>query len=157
MKTLVVYYSRSGLTEKIAKALASGLGADIEEIIDTKDRSGAIGWALAAKDAGFKSSTVIGPIARDPAGYDMVVVGTPVWAFTMTPAVRTYLTTYAKSIRKVAFFCTQGGKGDLTAYAQMQEIVGQPPTSTMTFIDKDIKADRCQAAVGEFVTRLNAV
>lgn len=38
MKALVVYYSRTGNTEKVGKALAKGLGADTEEIIDKKNR-----------------------------------------------------------------------------------------------------------------------
>lgn len=154
MKTLVAYYSRTGNCRKIAQALAEGLGADIEEIIDTKDRSGAIGWMLAGKDATFKSTTEIGPVGKDPAGYDLVVIGTPVWAFTMTPAIRTYLTKYGKAIKKAAFFCTQGGKGDATTYQHMQDLSAQTPIATMTFLDKDIKSDQWKTAVEEFVHKL---
>jgi hypothetical protein len=50
MKALVVYYSRTGNTEKVALELANELNADIERIIDTKDRSGAIGYLVAGKE-----------------------------------------------------------------------------------------------------------
>jgi flavodoxin len=39
-KILVVYYSRTGMTKKLANSIANLLFADIEEIVDTKNRSG---------------------------------------------------------------------------------------------------------------------
>ena len=38
-KVLVVYYSRTGATRRLAEALAKALQADIEPIIDRKNRS----------------------------------------------------------------------------------------------------------------------
>jgi len=46
MKTLVAYYSRTGNTKKVAVEIAKNLKADIDEIIDKKDRSGMIGWII---------------------------------------------------------------------------------------------------------------
>jgi flavodoxin len=43
MKTLVVYYSRTGTTRKVAEAIAGILRCDIEEVVDTKKRSGILG------------------------------------------------------------------------------------------------------------------
>ena len=51
MKTLIVYYSRTGLTKKIATHISETLKADIDEIIDTKKRSGAIGYMSGGRDA----------------------------------------------------------------------------------------------------------
>jgi hypothetical protein len=72
----------------------------------------------------------------------------------MTPAIRTYLTKYGKAIKKSAFFCTQGGKGDKTTYEHMQELCAQAPIATMTFLDKDIKSDQWKTAAEEFVRKL---
>ncbi|MEI6774938.1 MAG: hypothetical protein WCL18_09565 [bacterium] len=39
-KILVLYYSRTGITKKLATFIGDVLDADIEEIVDTKNRSG---------------------------------------------------------------------------------------------------------------------
>ena len=41
--TVVVYYSRSGTVRRVAEQLAALLGADLEEIRETKDRAGFLG------------------------------------------------------------------------------------------------------------------
>ncbi|MDY6965570.1 MAG: hypothetical protein SVM80_06305 [Halobacteriota archaeon] len=40
MKSHLVYYSRTGTTKKVADAISDIINCDIEEIVDTKDRSG---------------------------------------------------------------------------------------------------------------------
>lgn len=57
MKALVAFYSRTGNTKKLAEEISKILEADIEEIRDKKDRSGAIGWLFAGKDATSKETT----------------------------------------------------------------------------------------------------
>jgi flavodoxin len=106
MKILVVSYSRSGNTKKIAEQIAKKLDADFDEVIDMKDRHRKIiGWLIAGKDAMAKEKTEI-KYKKDPTEYDLVIVGTPIWAWTMTPAIRTYLT--ENKFSEVAFFCTYG-------------------------------------------------
>ena len=93
-KVLVVYYSRGGYTKRVAQDIATKLDADIEEIIDQKSRKGFFGLLSAGKDAFFKSETSIGTLEKDSANYDTTIIGTPMWAGGMTPAVRTYLNKY---------------------------------------------------------------
>ncbi len=73
MKTLVVYYSRSGTTKKIADEICDKMNCDIEEIIDNKNRKGLFGWLIAAFDARSKKLTVIENIKNDPSKYDLVI------------------------------------------------------------------------------------
>ena len=71
---LVVYYSRTGNTRKLAKIIAEKLKADIEEIEDSTSRSGPLGWLRAGRDAGLKSLTKLKPLKKDPSNYDMVII-----------------------------------------------------------------------------------
>ena len=80
MKSLVVYYSRTDITKKLAEAIARKTDADIEEIIPKVNYNGKIGYARGGKDA--ISSKVIDLESQkyNPEDYDVVYLGCPVWA-----------------------------------------------------------------------------
>jgi flavodoxin len=109
MKSLVVYYTRTGKTKFVAETIAAQLGADIEEIVDQKKRDGKIGWIMAGKDATRKSLTEIAQTTKAPQDYDLIVIGTPIWAWSPTPAVRTYIKQNKLSGKRVALFYTSDG------------------------------------------------
>ena len=109
MKSLVVYYSRTGNAKFVAETLAAEIGSDVEEIVDRKNRSGPICWLTAGKDARKGSETEIAPTKQSPAEYDLIVVGTPNWASRITPAIRTYLKKNSLAGKKVAAFVVQDG------------------------------------------------
>ena len=151
MKTLIVCYTRTGGTRMAAQALAAPLGADMEELKETADRSGPKGYLLAGRDAMQKRPAVLLSTARQPADYDLVIVGTPVWAFTMCPAIRTWLQREAAQIRRAAFFCTQGGRGAERTMREMELPAGRPPVARLALRDKDVRAQSCAAALATFV------
>jgi hypothetical protein len=68
----------------------------------------------------------------------LVVIGTPVWAWSVSSPVRAYLTANKDRLPEVAFFCTLGGKGSETAFAQMQSIVGKPPRATCAITGREV-------------------
>jgi len=116
MKTLIVYYSRTGATKKLAGFLAEKLGAESEEIKDTVKRAGVTGYLLAGRDASLRRLTKLETIKNNPADFDLVIIGTPIWAFNMSAPIRTYLTEQKDKFKRVAFFCTMGGSGDEKAF-----------------------------------------
>jgi flavodoxin len=141
-KILVVYYSRTGNTERVAKDIAARLNADSEKIIDKKNRSGLSGMFSAGKDAAGKKSADIGPIEKDPANYDLVIVGTPVWAGSMTPAVRSYLQQTKGKFKKAAFFITSGGTGPDKVVPGMEELAGVKAAASAGFTGKELKNEK---------------
>jgi flavodoxin len=110
LKTLAVYYSRNGNARFVAETIAAEVGADIEEVIDLKKRSGILGYLSGGSDARRGKETEIAPTTKSPADYDLIIVGTPIWAGRPTPAITTYLKKNDLSGKKVAVFFTQGGK-----------------------------------------------
>ena len=121
MRSLVVYYSRTGTTKSVGEAIARELGADCEEIIDLKKRIGLrpIRWIIAGKDAWRRKLTDI-KIQKSPDDYDVIIIGTPIWAGRMTPAARTYLESQKLDGKKVGFFCTGSGS---KAFEEMKKLV----------------------------------
>jgi flavodoxin len=111
MKTLVVYYTRTGNTKFVAETVAAELGADTEEVIDMKKRQGTLGWLSAGRDAMSQKETEIAQTKRTPTDYDLVIIGQPIWAGNPTPAIRTYLNKNDLSGKKVALFFSDAGLG----------------------------------------------
>lgn len=111
-KMLVVYYSWSnGNTKKIAEALAKAKGADVAEIETAEPYKGThnevVEQGQREVKAGFKPK--IKPLAKNPADYDVIAVGTPTWWYTMAPAVKTFLEDNDFTGKTVIPFMTNGG------------------------------------------------
>lgn len=108
MKSLVVYYSRTGNAKFVAETIAATIGADVEEVVDLKKRGGPIGFITGGKDATQGKETEIAETKRSPKDYDLIVIGTPVWSSSPTPAIRTYINHNDLAGKKVAIFLTTG-------------------------------------------------
>jgi flavodoxin len=98
MATLVVYYSRSGSTKTVAAALARGAGGTLRELVDTNARTNLVAAALAAL---FRRSARLVSPNYDVAGYETVVIVTPIWVGNPTPAANTFLRTVDLTGKKV--------------------------------------------------------
>jgi flavodoxin len=119
-KILIVFYSRSGATRRIAEALAAELKCDAEEIVVTISRTGLLGIMRSLIEAMRQRPASIKPTRFDPSSYDLVVIGTPVWAWSVSSPIRAYLIENGKNLPLMAFFCTLGNRGDDSTFAQMQ-------------------------------------
>lgn len=84
-RTLVVYYSRTGNTRAMAEMISASLGSEIEELIDETNRDGILGYIKAGMDASRKKTTPIAEPKHNPADFDLVIVGTPVWHLRSLP------------------------------------------------------------------------
>jgi len=152
MSSLVVYYSKTGVTRKAAVAISRMLGSDIEEIVDLKNRGGIMGWLMGGRDACLKNLTEIKRPKKDPSKYNYVVIGTPVWV-TVTPAVRTYITKKCRSLKKVAFFCTNDGSPGNT-FKVMQELCGKKPVAALSLSRKDMRSGEYFDKIRKFVSKI---
>ncbi len=111
MKTLVIYYTRTGNTKFAAENIAAELGADIEEVIDLKNRQGRLAFLPAGRDAMQGKETLIAQTKRTPTDYDLIIIAQPIWAGSPTPAIRTYLNKNNLSGKKVGLFFSDSGLG----------------------------------------------
>lgn len=153
-KILVIFYSRSGTTRRIALALSAALGGSVEEIVEDRGRNGFLGYLRSVIEARGRRAATIRPARNDPKSFDLVVIGTPVWAWSVSSPVRAYLTENKDRFPAVAFFCTLGGAGSETVFAQMQGIVGKPPRATCAITARDIAAGGEGAQLANFARAL---
>ena len=151
INALVVYYSRTGNTERIAKNIAGKLNCDIVEIVDKKKRTGIIGWIVAGMDATREKNTEIQRIDKDPSDYKVTIIGTPIWNRNITPAIRTYINENHEKINKVAFFFTYGGRGIERTDRKMREQSKQKPIATLNIKEREIKNKDYKGKIIQFI------
>lgn len=154
MKKLVVFYSRTGTTKEVGKIIARKLNAEIEEIKDTVDRSGARGYLISGRDAMQRKFTQLHPLKNNLNEYDLVIIGTPVWGWNMSVPIRTYITQQKDNFKKIAFFCTMGGSGDKKTFLEMEEIIGKKPEATLKLLTKEVAGNNFSLQVEKFIADL---
>jgi len=139
VKTLVVFYSRTGTTRKVADALAQKLSADVLEVRTDRYPEGILGYLQAALDSTLGRTTPIRHRPVDLSKYKTVVIGTPIWNAAIAPPIRAFLKKHASKPRNWSFFLTHGGSGTQRAFQQMQELTGRPPTATLELRFREIQ------------------
>jgi flavodoxin len=138
MKILVAYYSKTGNTRKVALGIAQALKTDIDEIIDLKKRSGIIGWLIGGRDAMKERQTQI-TATKNPEDYDLVIIGTPIWAWNSTPAIRTYITQFKDKLKKVVFFTTSGSTPPEKPVAYLEKLAGKKSVAFEGWTEAELK------------------
>jgi menaquinone-dependent protoporphyrinogen IX oxidase len=155
-KTLVVFYSRSGTTRRIAEALSEALKCDLEEITEPKPRTGFLGYIRSLLEATRKRPSIIAPKTHDVSSYDLVVIGTPVWGWSLSSPVRAYLMATASQLPEVAFFCALGAKGSESTFAQMTAIVGKKPRAVCAITEREVLSGKHFDRLSAFEKALQA-
>ncbi|MBC8497465.1 flavodoxin [Candidatus Bathyarchaeota archaeon] len=156
MKGLIVYFSRTGRTRKVAEAIQALTGFDMEEIKEAKGRGGPIGWLKSGMESTRKMLPRIGALLPDQPSYDLVVIGTPIWAANMSSPVRAYITKHGSDIKKAALFCTGDGDKPEKAFVPITELLGKEPIATMGLIGEERESETATQRIEAFVAALSA-
>ncbi len=115
-KVLVAYFSASGVTKKVAENLAKAAGADLFEIAPEQPYTKAdLNWmdkqsrsTLEMKDKSCRPAMAAKP---DVSGYDLILVGFPIWWYREPSIVDTFMQSADFTGKTVVPFCTSGGSG----------------------------------------------
>ncbi|MFZ5974918.1 MAG: flavodoxin family protein [Bacillota bacterium] len=110
-KTLIIYYSLDGNTQFVANALAEKLGADLLPIKPVKDlqKKGFWKFFFGGMQVVFGKKPKLLPMDKKPADYKSIIIGTPVWASSFAPPIKTLLESNTIAGKNVAVFCCCGG------------------------------------------------
>jgi flavodoxin len=151
---LVVYFSRTGMTRQAAEEIAAACGSELAPILEKSDRSGIKGYLRSGYQAVTKKRPEILPSNRDPGDYELLVLGTPVWASSVSAPVRSYIVQNAGHFNKIAVFCTMMGSGGEKALDEIAALAGKVPIARLTLTDEEIEEDRIGEKVRRFSTQL---
>lgn len=158
MKTcLVVFYSRTGMTRVVADAVAKSCGCDIEAIREPRSRAGMLGYLYAGYEAVTKKLPAIKPAIRNPADYDITILGTPVWGQNVSSPMRSYIMQNGNRFNRIAAFCTMGGAGGDKALDGIAALCSKPLAVRLVLTDAQINDQSYLEKVGEFARSLEVM
>ncbi len=137
MKSLVIFYSLQGNTKLMAESIAGAVNADILELKQKKviSKKGFMKYFWGAKAIMMKETPELIPVEKNFQDYDLLFIGTPVWASTYAPALNSYFKTNDIQDKKVALFCChQGMKGNI--FKKIKGVIpGNEIVSEIDFLD----------------------
>lgn len=129
-KTLVAYFSASGVTKNTAEKLAKAANADLFEIKPVRPYTDAdLNWM----DKKSRSTIEMNDLSSRPeiankcenmGSYDIVFVGFPIWWYVEPRIIDTFLESYDFSGKRVIPFATSGGSGLGKTAENFKKILG---------------------------------
>lgn len=131
MKTAIVYYSMSGNTKYVADKIADKVKISEEvDIIRIEPKKaypdkGAKKFFWGGKSAVMGETPALQPYEFNIEKYDRIIFGTPVWASTFVPPLRTFINDHpdVKNKKIAVFTCFSGGGAD-KAIDKMKKYIG---------------------------------
>ncbi len=127
MKSLVTYYSFSGNTDKVIRIFEKVLKwhgeVDIQRLKPQDEITAFMRQCQAAR--GHKRAILADGVRFDASPYDLVLVGSPVWAFAPTPAMNTYLdkVTGLNGKRAIVVLTSGSGLGVKACFRSIRKIL----------------------------------
>jgi flavodoxin len=120
---LVLYYSRSGKTEAMAREIARKFQADIVNIKAETYGQGVSGILKANRDAWNKRTAVIEPETIDISNYRLIFLGSPIWWYRPAPPLWTFVEKNDFQGKAVVLFNTFNSRFKPEEIQEFQELV----------------------------------
>ena len=126
---LCMYYSRTGATRQAMTEIAQALDAELVELTDGVDRSGARGYLRSGMDAMRRATLPLAPYEteRPLSEYRLVILGTPVWAGRCSSVIRGFLKRRGYEIQNAAYLITHKSEQDYKDVFRQMDLYLQTP------------------------------
>jgi len=123
MKTLIAYFSLSGVTKNAAERIQALAGGDLFEIKGKKNYGGYLkAVAIGGKELATKEMPKVTTHVENFDSYDRILLGFPVWYGNCPRLIRTFAGEYNFVGKDVYVFCTSGSSGPEKAGQTVAEI-----------------------------------
>jgi len=87
MKICIIYHSYSGITRTVAEEIKKTCGGDLIEVNPEVAYSTLTAYTIGSYRAMKGEKDRIRPASIDTSGYDLIVIGTPIWFGRATPVI----------------------------------------------------------------------
>ena len=159
-KVAIVYYSMSGNTKYLAEQISKKVDADLIEIVPVKEYpdSGFKKFFWGGKSAVMKETPILENYKFDESKYDLVIFGTPVWASTFVPPIRTFIKDNKEALKgkKIAVFVSYSGGGADKTIERLKEFLEiKDFAAELVLIDpKNNENDDTKKVIEEFCKKI---
>ncbi|MDD1677156.1 MAG: ArsR family transcriptional regulator [Methanomicrobiales archaeon] len=143
MKSCLIFHSYSGITRGVAQKVKAACGSDLIEVIPRKRYSNLTAYTVGSLRAMRGESDLIDPETINVSSYDLIVIGTPVWAFRATPVINAAVAALKGfEGKKAVIFATCGGSPGETIPILKKALTGKGVTviDAVVFTRKDLDA-----------------
>ena len=160
MDSIIVYYSLNGNTKQTAEKIAEITGSDLLCISPRKPfpDSGAKKFIFGGKSAVMGETPELLPYEFNADRYDTVIIGSPVWAATFAPPIRTFIAENKDKLSKkrLAAFVCQSGNGAEKTFSKMKAFIGTDKfAAELVLIDpKDRPSENNIGKINDFCNAL---
>jgi flavodoxin len=129
MKTCIIFHSYSGITRGVAEQIQRACGGDLIEVKSLKKYNKLTVYATGSMRARNREIDPIDPESIDASSYDLLVIGTPVWAWMPTPAANATIAALKNCDGKMAvLFATCGSSAGETLNIMEKDLAGKEMT-----------------------------
>lgn len=151
-KCLVIYYSQTGTTQKVAEELVRMLNADTLRIEAEQPYNGTYAETIerCKKEMGNEELPKLKPINTELEDYDVVFLGYPIWFGTYARPIASLLTEVDFAGKKVVPFCTFGSGGLETSIKDLKQAIPDAQIQTGYGI-RNARIDKAPAEVERFL------
>ena len=149
-KTLVIAYSYTGTSRRLARLLCAQQGWPMGEVVELRPRAGAWGTLRCLLDSALRrqpSVRYVGPPIKD---FDSVVLIAPIWLSRLAGPMRSFIANYADSLPDIAVISVMGANGAASAAAEAARLAERTPLLTAAFRTREIEDDSCAARLLAF-------
>jgi flavorubredoxin len=160
MRVAIVYHSLSGNTRRVAELLAERIAGtaevDLVEVRDRRQYSTLTAYTSGAPRAMRGESAEVDPSSIEVGDYDVVVLGSPVWAFAPTPAANGAVAALRSLAEKevVVFITSGGGPGGAAGRLRSAlEARGARVRGEVAFDRRNLADEAALSELAELVTR----
>lgn len=137
-KNLIVYYSRTGTSEVLAKILREKLACDMDRI-DYEVAREKVSFVAAGWEAVRRAVKPIKGNAHKPENYDRVFFVTPVWANGLSTPIRSYMVANRDKIDSYSLLTTSGGNALTKVRKDARAAMKKAPEASVEFKSEDLK------------------
>lgn len=147
---LVVVYSYTGTSRRVADLLSSQHGWPVAEIRETQPRRGALGSLRCVLDSLLRRHPAIRYDGPSPGNFDAVVLVSPIWMLQLAGPMRSFLALQGSRLPSVAVISVMGGQGASNAAAEVGALLGREPMLSAAVTMREVDDGSCAARLQAF-------